>query len=233
MRLQRCKNGHFYDADKYRVCPHCVSGDRLDEEKTEVVYESGAYDGEQEAARRERARQRHGENPGMRHGENFGTRPMRSALGMTLEQGVSLKREDREKRADAEPLQGAPAQANSPFRFAPVVGWLVCTRGAHLGESFVLYEGMNTIGRTPDADIQLRYEGSIAASDTASVAFDPGSGRFYAFPGSANALCFVNGEAVLSRRPLQKNDRVGVGEALLMLIPCCDAAFDWRYGGDA
>ena len=23
MNLQKCENGHFYDADKYQTCPHC------------------------------------------------------------------------------------------------------------------------------------------------------------------------------------------------------------------
>lgn len=26
MRLEKCSNGHFYDADKFSVCPHCSEG---------------------------------------------------------------------------------------------------------------------------------------------------------------------------------------------------------------
>lgn len=227
MRLQRCKNGHFYDADKNRVCPHCVSEDRLDEERTEAVSSTGVREGEYmpDPVRRERSK------TGYEGG--VPTRRMPSALGMTLDQGMSLKRDREERRRDASPVSDAEARAPGQFRFAPVVGWLVCTRGAHVGESFALHEGVNNIGRGPDADISLRYEGSIASAGHASVGFDPNTSLFYALPASANALFYVNGEAVLSQKLIQKNDRIGVGEALLMLIPCCDAAFDWRYGGDA
>lgn len=30
MNLQKCANGHFYDADKYQTCPHCQTNDSDD-----------------------------------------------------------------------------------------------------------------------------------------------------------------------------------------------------------
>jgi hypothetical protein len=34
MKLTRCNQGHFYDADKYTTCPHCQNGQEDDGSKT-------------------------------------------------------------------------------------------------------------------------------------------------------------------------------------------------------
>lgn len=215
MRLQRCRNGHFYDADQYRACPHCADADGRDNEKTEK-YSIHLRTGDAASAQREEAES----------ARTAGNRRMQSALGMTLEEGTSLKGGRAARRTEREPSQQRQARS-------PVVGVLICTRGAHLGEGFFLHAGSNLVGRGYGADIELVDETSVVSAGQAAVLFDSESGRFYIQLATGSALCYVNGEAVLSVRELHKNDRIGVGAALLMLIPCCDAAFDWRYGGDA
>lgn len=118
------------------------------------------------------------------------------------------------------------------FACEPVVGWLVCTRGAHRGESFPLREGKNGVGRDRGMPVCLSGESSVSRSNHTVVAYEPMRNRFYALPGDASALCYVNGEAVLAQRELKKNDRVCVGEATLMLIPCCDRSFSWLIEGE-
>lgn len=40
MKLARCENGHFYDTDKWCVCPHCMNGPTIDpSEKVEPVFD--------------------------------------------------------------------------------------------------------------------------------------------------------------------------------------------------
>lgn len=39
MNLCRCENGHFYDREKYAVCPHCANGLASDESVTEFYTE--------------------------------------------------------------------------------------------------------------------------------------------------------------------------------------------------
>lgn len=39
MNLSRCANGHFYDKEKYAVCPHCSGGGASDESLTTVFTE--------------------------------------------------------------------------------------------------------------------------------------------------------------------------------------------------
>lgn len=35
MNLCRCEKGHFYDREKYSVCPHCAGGSAVDDKRTE------------------------------------------------------------------------------------------------------------------------------------------------------------------------------------------------------
>lgn len=35
MNLCRCEKGHFYDREKYSVCPHCAGGSAVDDKQTE------------------------------------------------------------------------------------------------------------------------------------------------------------------------------------------------------
>lgn len=39
MNLCRCEKGHFYDKEKYAVCPHCAGGSAADERLTEAFTE--------------------------------------------------------------------------------------------------------------------------------------------------------------------------------------------------
>ena len=43
----------------------------------------------------------------------------------------------------------------------------------------------------------------------------------------SKALFYLNGNVVLTPVEIKKNDRIQVGNAELMLIPCCDTAFEW------
>jgi hypothetical protein len=36
MKLTKCENNHFYDADKFRLCPHCTHTPK--EEHTSDLY---------------------------------------------------------------------------------------------------------------------------------------------------------------------------------------------------
>ncbi len=39
MNLCRCEKGHFYDREKYSVCPHCAGGGAVDDKRTESFTE--------------------------------------------------------------------------------------------------------------------------------------------------------------------------------------------------
>lgn len=37
MNLQKCSNGHFYDVEKYAVCPHCAGSSTAEQKETVVI----------------------------------------------------------------------------------------------------------------------------------------------------------------------------------------------------
>ena len=41
MNLTKCKNGHYYDADKYPNCPHCTGGVNTDDDVTVNMEQTG------------------------------------------------------------------------------------------------------------------------------------------------------------------------------------------------
>lgn len=198
MNLQRCDRGHFYDADKFARCPHCEAG-------TGVVSPSGAY------------------SP---------VNPAQSTVAFdpTVPFGVPAP------APTPAPAPQAPLEDGKTVSFfaglktpsEPVAGWLVCVKGAHLGADYRLKTGRNFIGRSGDNDVCLTGETSVSRSKHAIVIYEPKQNVFLAQPGEASELFYVNGSVVLSAVELKKNDRLQVGSAELMLIPCCDDTFAWE-----
>ena len=41
MNLTKCKNGHYFDADKYPNCPHCASSGSADDDVTVNMEQTG------------------------------------------------------------------------------------------------------------------------------------------------------------------------------------------------
>ncbi len=109
----------------------------------------------------------------------------------------------------------------------PVVGWLVCTSGTHYGKDYRLKSGRNFIGRSRDMDVSLDGDKSVSREKHAAIIYEPKQNIFLAQPGDSKALFYLNGNVVLTPVEIKKNDRIQVGNAELMLIPCCDTAFEW------
>lgn len=190
MNLQRCAQGHFYDADKYTSCPHCQSGGALGStvplDPTPVgIHPAGVIPS---------------------------TLPIFELTPPPIN--------DDGKTVDFENPDGK-------YSAKPVVGWLVCTKGKNKGKSFTLYSGKNFIGRLAKMSVCLVDEESVSREKHAIVVYDRKSNMFLAQPGESAELFYVNSEVVLAATPLKKNDRLQIGKAELMLIPCCDDVFVW------
>ena len=121
--------------------------------------------------------------------------------------------------------RSAGESSGKPFK--PVVGWLVCTKGKHIGESFNIYCERNFIGRDASNTVALSGETSVSRSKQAIIAYDPMVNEFFATPGEAASLFYVNGKAVLTQAELKRGDRIQVGAVELMFVPCCDENFKW------
>lgn len=187
MRLEKCPNNHFYDADKYSSCPHCTNA---------------ASNADQTV-------------PLPRAGENDVTVPINPPAAPV-------------KKAVGDSDQKTVAMFQKSFGTQPVVGWLVCVKGKHFGKSFSLKSGRNFVGRSSQMDVALTEEASVSRDKHAIIVFEPRHNLFLAQPGDSKELFYLNGEVVLSPVQLKKNDRLQLGDAVLMLIPCCDEMFNWE-----
>ena len=208
MRQTRCEKGHFYDADRFASCPHCANM-------------AG----------------------GMPQGNPTVTKTLDDQVTVTL--GKPVQSEQMAQMAQAVPAPqvvevAAQIRAVTPFDDEPVtqgffkkdsdpvVGWLVCTKGVHKGEDFRLRAGRNFIGRGQNMDIKLTGENTVSRDKHAIVLYEPNQRIFLAQMGESHELVYLNGNLLMSNAQMKAYDRLQLGDAELMLIPCCGETFDWQ-----
>jgi len=201
MNLTRCSNGHFYDADASATCPHCSQGNAQQETVSMVKNAT----------------------------EDSVTKPLTASVGGNLATMVG------EAQKSAQSVSATPADddsktisyAQAKIGSEPVVGWLVCIEGEHMGEDFRLKTGKNFIGRSANMDAALTKDKSVSRDKHAIVLYEPKTHIFLVQPGEARELCYLNDQVVLSTQELKRNDVITVGESKLMFFPCCDSVFNW------
>lgn len=198
MNLTKCNNGHFYDSDMYASCPHCGGGGA--ENKT-ISFDGGTAPQIMETMDLDNFPQP--EDPP-------------SSMG------------DYEDLDDFKTISIYQNDKVETTMMTPTVGWLVCTEGKFYGQDFRLKSGRNFIGRSPSMDICLSGENTVSRERHATIIHEPRQNIFIAQPGDSRELFYVNGKVVLSPTQLKKNDVLQIGEVCLMLIPCCDDAFNWE-----
>ena len=207
MKLQRCNNGHFYNADEYASCPHSMAAAKAASTRGAAPAPSPA----ESAAR---------EEPGAKK------KPKRLPA-FTMERAaktVAEAAEDDEVKTLGFRYADAAGAVSAE---KPVVGFLIGTRGKYYGRAFPLYDGRNAIGRGSDMAVPLVKEPSVSRRAQAVLAYDPKVIAFFLLPGESSELCYLNGDALLAGTRLSKNDRISLGKATLMFLPCCDDAFSW------
>lgn len=161
MQLVKCKNGHVYDADKLKNCPHC-QGIVKNLDRQADSYGEGQADVPTEVSEKKGT------------GEN----------GM-----VDLRRN---------------------------VGLLVQIEGEYAGRSFILYEGLNRIGRAGNLEISLPGEDTVSRNGHAEILYE--NGYFEIAPVKEDRIVLVNGKQV--RAPMELNDRdlVGIGACVFSFV---------------
>jgi hypothetical protein len=119
---------------------------------------------------------------------------------------------------------GAEASGTSS---GPVVGWLVCLAGPDRGHDFRLHAEKNFIGRSPLMDICVAGDEMVSRDRHALVIFDPKTQVFWAVPGDASGLVYLNGDIVNSPIQMKHDDMLEVGQTKLVLIPFCGEKYSW------
>jgi hypothetical protein len=195
MAMVQCPNGHLYDDRKHTHCPHCPV-------------------------------------PGLRDVTIPGTQaaPM-SRPGMPQTEPASA-------RGGAAPVRGG----GSPDRSGgvagvtvgifqkhtgidPVVGWLVCIKGANKGRDYRLHSDLNKLGRAPNMDVCIEGDDTISREDHCRIAFSPRSKTYNLVPSDARNLIYLNDEDVLSAMKLKAYDRIDLGDSSFIFIPF---EYNWK-----
>ncbi len=135
-----------------------------------------------------------------------------------------------EKKAEAGEVAASPEPVPGPaVENGPVVGWLVCVKGAHLGQSFPLHMGKNTIGRSEDNDIILSKDNTVSRQPQASIVYEPQRRDFFLVPRfDGNNLVYLNKEYTEGKSSLKDRDLLEIGASTLMFVRLCGDDFSWE-----
>lgn len=120
------------------------------------------------------------------------------------------------------------SESQAPIAVDPVVGWLVCIKGNHLGESFSIYAGRNAIGRGVSNKIILSKDNKVSREKHAWITYEPKRRQFYVQPGEGSGLAYLNGEMVMESQSIHSYDELEIGDGLYLLITLCGHDFSWE-----
>lgn len=199
MKLTRCSEGHFYDADRYASCPHCEQGGISGVTMPVPVQNQPAFDSIETE----------------KYDGKIETRK--------LNVEVNNEPADMEDIGKTVGIFSAPKKGKEP-----VVGWLVCTDGEHYGEDFRIRMGRNFIGRSKTMDIVLANDRSISREKHSIIVYEPKGNMFIIQPGDSKELSYLNDEVILTPKQLQPYDTIKLGATTLVFVPFCNDKFVWK-----
>lgn len=205
----KCKNGHWYDPNMHRTCPHCKRASEqlrltLDDVKEDDKTVSIA-------------------DVDVSLGEQLDTL---DALHRTeVNNGMIQPQEKNEQEEEDRTISfGFFGMDND---LPPVTGWLVCIQGDQRGSDYRLHSGKNFLGRSPSMDVVLADDKSVSRDKHCSVVYDPKGNHFYLTPEKGNVV-LRNGKLVEKAEKLQERDTLQLGETILQFIPFCQEDITWE-----
>ena len=201
MNLTRCNQGHFYDADKFSSCPHCNRGQasQTPVSDKEIISELETKP-----------------DPAIKSAIKSQT-PAQSTPAATKKDKVEV--EEIGKTVGIFDVK--------EFSAEPVVGWLVCISGKHIGCDFKLKAGRNFVGRDKSMDIVLGKDSTVSRIKHSIIVYEPKGNMFIMQAGESKELSYLNENVVLSPVELKAYDIITLGESQLMFVPFCSENFKW------
>jgi hypothetical protein len=210
----RCPEGHFYDPAKHPGCPWCAlpadTGGM--EQKTRPVMMPPPIPGGFPA-------------PPPLAGGPLPPPPSLPPLPLPPPVGVAPI-----PAAGGGPYPGATVRVGAgakTLKTEPVVGWLVCLDGPDRGKDYRLHNEKNYIGRAPVNDVVVESDNTVSRERHGLVIFDPKHRTFWALPGDAAGLVYLNGEIVNAPAEMKNDDVIEVGKTKLVLIAFCGGKYNW------
>lgn len=126
-------------------------------------------------------------------------------------------------------VRGRQPIKRGKFYQDPVVGWLVVVGGPGLGAYRPIFEGNNTIGRSPNQRIPIDFgDDAISSEEQAYIRYDSADRSFLFVPNLAKTnVVSVNEKRPTAAIPLQAMDVITMGRTQLVFVPFCGPEFDW------
>lgn len=110
----------------------------------------------------------------------------------------------------------------------PIVGWLVAISGPHFGDSFQIYVGKNTVGRSQGNKVVLELDNGVSRENHATIIYEPKRREFYLQSGSSDGLIYLNDSFVNGSEILKPRDTLEIGASKLLFVPLCGTDFSWE-----
>jgi hypothetical protein len=240
--MQRCEQGHFYDAARHRRCPACgIPG-------LDVGYTVPGGAGGGAGPTVPPTAPAPGVNRGAPGGGSPPPPPTRPAAGPQVTQRYNPAQQPDaptvafwhrgKKDARAGAVEGdGPEEASV---VDPVVGWLVAIDGPAKGRDFRLFSEGNTIGRNTRYRVAIMGDESISAKEPhAILTYDPRSedAAYFIQPAGTHLLYMIRQganrrEVVLTPTRLQPYDLLEIGRSKLLFVPLCNDWFRWTLSDD-
>lgn len=202
--VTKCKNGHWYDPNVTRSCPHCKrNGEKLslqidnveEDDKTVSFAETELSLGEQLG--------------------QISSTPMFEMSAISESIGSD---EDDDKTISFGFFGVTQVQ--------PVTGWLVCQNGEERGKDYRLHSGRNFVGRGNSMDVCLIDDKSISRDRHCSITYDPKGNAFYLAAEGGNTV-YRNGLLVEEAQRLNTDDEIMIGNTRLLFVEYCKEGRTW------
>lgn len=230
MNLVRCENGHFYDSERFQVCPHCNQGSVstvLQDENGEAMYTMPITPAEEADGVYTMPINNVAPPPA----------PVPAPTPMPAPVPPVSQPPQESRSAEMEALVSEAKKSEDggqatigyfgDMEKEPVVGWLVAVEGNHFGEAFQLKTGRNFVGRSGMMDVALTEDPSISREKHAIILYEPRANVFLVQPGDAKELFYLNDKVVLSATEIVAYDILSLGNTKLLFIPLCSDKFNW------
>ena len=121
----------------------------------------------------------------------------------------------------------AETPADDPM-LDPPVGWLVVVRGPGKGRVLTLGNGMNVMGRGPNARVRIDFgDDTIARANHARLVYEPRQRVYLLSHGEGANLTYLNRNVVTETVEIESGAMIEVGETTLRFQAFCTKEFDW------
>lgn len=212
--VTKCSNGHWYDPNVHKSCPHCKrAGEQLsifvdnveEDDKTVSIADVDVSLGEELGA------------------ILGGGLQQNTPADMVMSTPTNISADDYDEDNDKTISFGFFGVT----AITPVTGWLICLTGDEKGKDYRLHAGKNYIGRGTSMDVALIDDKTISRDKHCSLSYDPKGNRFYLSPEGGNIVS-LNDEILEEATEIKDGDIVGLGDTKLAFVPYCKEERKWE-----